>query len=127
MNGYRSQRGLSFISAMVMLIMFGFVALFIIKLVPVYLENFSIRSALESFKTEPVGYATQVDVENALAKRFGINDVKTVAASDVLVEPDGKDFALTLEYEARVPFVSNVFLAVKFTEHGEARGQRDAP
>jgi hypothetical protein len=127
MNVSRSQRGLSFISVMVMMILFGFVALFVIKLVPVYIENFNIRSALDSFRTDPGGYTSQMDVQTALAKRFSINDIRSVEPSDVLVEPDGKDFALTLEYEARVPFVSNVSLVVKFTENAEARGLRDAP
>jgi hypothetical protein len=107
--------------------LFGFVALFVIKLVPVYIENFNIHSAMDSFKTDPGGYTSQVDVQTALAKRFSINDIKSVDVEDVLVEPDGKNFALTLEYEARVPFISNVSLVVKFTERGEARGLRDAP
>ncbi len=128
MNLAKQQRGLSFISVMILLILVGFVAVFVIKLVPAYIENFNVRSVLQGFKTDPATYANAYTVQDALKKRFDINGIRAVNASDVTVEPAaGGGFDLHVEYEVQVPFIANVTLLVKFSEDGQARGGSESP
>ncbi len=117
----KQQRGLTFISWMVVLALVGFLALFLIKLTPAYMEYFNVRSVMQSFKTDQAQYASAESVRKAVEKRFSINDVKTVSASDVVINPEGGGFSLQLDYEVRVPFIANVSLVSNFSESGHAR------
>src|SRR5690606_41598740 len=80
----RRQRGVSLIGWLIVLIFVGLVALIAIRVVPVYVEAFTVRSILQSLQDErSLAGADRNAVWRTLQKRFEINDVKSVGRDNI--------------------------------------------
>jgi hypothetical protein len=101
----------------------AFIALFGIKLAPIYIENFTIRSVLTGLENHTGTFSGSEDVRSSIEKRFGMNNVTNVKASEVIIQPlPGNGYSLQLDYERRVPFIHNISIVVDFSETAEVRG-----
>jgi len=112
------QQGLTAISVVLILAMIGFFAMIAIRLFPIYMENFSVVSHLESLATEAgITEKTNNEILNTLNKRFSIDDVKNVKNENVFIErnKDGS-MLIAIEYEVRTPALGNVDMLVSFIE-----------
>lgn len=119
MNEMARQRGLTMVSWLVVIAVVVFLAMFVLKLFPVYLENFSVRTTLNSLEKESQPL-TPADLRETLRKRLDINDVTHVdMRKNVTIDTrDGKHL-VQVAYEVRVPFISNVDFLVTFRDHAE--------
>jgi hypothetical protein len=116
----KHQAGMTAIGWMIMIVLVGFLAIFFIKLVPVYIESFTVRSVITGLGKEAGGdFSTVQNVREAIDRRFSINSVTSVEANEVIIEPSEAGFSLSLDYEVRVPFVYNIELVAKFSEQGQ--------
>ena len=67
------QRGMSVIGLLLLLVVIGFVALIAMKVIPMYVQYFSIKSTIESVRKEPqLAQMTPQDIQAASQKRFDI-------------------------------------------------------
>jgi hypothetical protein len=97
----------------------AFVVLTVLKLFPVYMESFTVTSAVENLgkKTEP--YSGVLDVRESLLKNFGINNVTLVSAQDISVRREDQKYLVDVDYEVRIPYIKNISLVMSFTNHTE--------
>ncbi|MFO7592940.1 MAG: DUF4845 domain-containing protein [Pseudomonadota bacterium] len=111
-----SQRGMTFWSTVFILFIIGFGAFIVLKLTPVYLEDLSIGSALDSVKDGAATkeYSTVSNVRSAIMKRFNVNNIDVISAKDVEVLREGDSFGVNVNYEVIVPFLGNVSLLLTF-------------
>ncbi len=115
MNGGRRQRGISLIGGLLTLIGVCFVALLVLRIVPIYISYFTVQSALDGLTKEP--HASQMavtDIYSMLQKRFDIGYVTVAQAKQVKIRQQGKDRILSLAYEDRRLLLGNLDVVATF-------------
>lgn len=116
----KSQQGVSFATVMLLAPLVGVFILVVIKLLPVYVENAAVKSVLKGVAGERAEtYNTPKQVSDVLLKRLDINDVKHVSRDNLMVEREGAFYAVTIEYEVRVPLFYNISIVTSFVNTGE--------
>ena len=122
MNGPSRQGGITFISLIVMFVVVGFFMLLLMKLGPVYLENYSVKTVLENVKKEPF-LASQPPrkIRSQVSNRLYVNEVRRIADKDIkLKRVDGK-VTIKIDYEVRKNILGNVDAIMTFSESAELR------
>ncbi len=118
------QQGTTIYGVAFILLLIGFVAFTTLKLFPVYMENFTINSSVESLASEAgQQFSGPLEIRNSLMKRFGMNNVTQVKYDDISVIREGSFYYVDVDYEVRVPFIKNIDLLVSFTNHAEVSAQ----
>jgi hypothetical protein len=109
--------------AMIALIV-AFFALLIIKIVPTYLLDMKVRSALEGVaKQSQQSNMTNAAIRLSLDKRFSIDQV---SRQDLNVQRDvkflkmGRNRVIKIEYEVVTPMFGNISVLVQFDHQAEA-------
>ena len=110
------QEGLTFISLLVVLAVIGFFAYIGIKLTPVYLENFSVKSSLKSLAEEESQGLGAGELRSRLLKRLEINDVAHVSDRDIQISTQANGTTVGIQYEVVTPFYGNVSILVSFDD-----------
>ena len=111
----RQQDGVSVIA-----VIFGFVAAGILvvltfKILPVYMEYYSVVSSLKSLEKElDAKSKSKRELMTMLKKRLDINDVKRVGKEDITINKRPRQTTIRVDYEVLVPLVSNVDLLMTF-------------
>lgn len=101
----------------------GVVFLFLLfKLLPVYIEDFKIRTAIEGLAAEPgAAVMSRAELVERLGKRFVIDSVDEVNANQLRVGARGRQKVLALRYEVVVPLAYNVSALLEFDHEREIR------
>ncbi len=111
------QQGLSFVGWMALVGIFGLLILSFFKIFPIYNENFTIQSVLTSIaEDEKIDVKSKRAIWGSLKKRLAVNEVYSIKPENVTIErKDGKT-TVTITYETRRPYISNLFIGGNFTE-----------
>lgn len=93
-----------------------FFLLLTLKLLPPYLENMKVRTALENVtKQANIGGIPKEELMGMLQKRFDIEDVRLVdLRKDLKVETQNRVKTISIAYEARIPLVYNISALLAF-------------
>lgn len=111
------QRGMTVIGMLLLIIVIAFVALIAMKVVPMYIQYFSIKSTIESVRKEPqVAQMTPQDIQNAIQKRFDIGYVENVRARDLKIRNDRSGRVLDLVYQDERPLFYGLSVVLKVNE-----------
>ena len=110
----RTQRGVTMIGWIVLLIPVAIVGYSGIRLVPIYLNYTKIARAMSQLAQESRGSDTQQNIRFALEKRLDIEQVSFPDAKDFTIRREGQSWVLEIEYEDGAPLMSNVSLTAKF-------------
>lgn len=99
----------------------AFVAVVVIKLYPLYLNEIKLAKAVSSTASE--GSIEPAAVRNALQRRWDIDDITMAAPKDIAIERgQNGGGALTYNYEARAHLFYNVDLVLTFTGRAPVQG-----
>ena len=109
-----SQRGITFIGALILVTFIGLFVYAGIRLVPVYLEYMNIAKAMDTVKVDLTAVDSPQSIRVALDKRFFIDAVTVITAKDLEITRDGAAWVVRAVYDADAPFVANVSLSVHF-------------
>lgn len=96
------QSGMTVIGMLLLLIVIAFVALIAMKVVPMYIELYTVKSTIESIRNEPqLAQMSTQDIHNSIQKRFDIGYVERVKARDLKIknDPSGRGRVLELTYD----------------------------
>jgi len=116
------QRGITFIGLVFVIVTLGFVAVMGMKLMPAYLEYFSVKKAIIKFSKEPsFASMSKKDIVDEFDRSATIDDIKVVAGKDLEVSKDdaGKP-VVSIEYQATVPLIANVSALIDFSASTES-------
>jgi len=110
-----------------MLFVLGTLAFFLFltfKLIPPYLDDFKIKSALDSLGRQPeAGTMTTGEISESIRKRLEIDSFDSFDLSkSMTVQPRGKMRVIRINYETVVPMVSNISVLLDFDHSVEVRG-----
>lgn len=119
----KQQYGMTMWSAMFVIGVAVFFIFLLFKLLPPYLEDMKVRSALEGLSREAnSGGLTKVELVQRLEKRFDIDNVTAVKASQMVIEARGRQKVMRMTYEVVVPLVYNISALLEFDHAREVSG-----
>ncbi len=111
------QRGATPLGTLTIVAILGLGLYGVIRLVPIYLEYFSIVRSMESISKEtPAADTTPDKIRFGLNRHWNIEDIKSLDYKDIEIRKVGSTYEMTAEYRAEVPFIGNVSLVVDFAK-----------
>jgi hypothetical protein len=110
----RTQRGVTMIGWIVLLIPVALVGYTGIRLVPIYLNYTKISRSMSQLATESRGSDSAQNIRFALEKRLDIEQVEFPESKDFVIRRDGQSWVCEIEYEDGAPLLSNVSVTAKF-------------
>jgi hypothetical protein len=109
------QRGMTTLG---MLILVCFIGLFVfggLRLTPVYLNYFKVSGVVTGVQQEFDGTnPTRAAIRSSIARRFDVESVSKIRASDIKVTPVDGGFEVAAVYKHETPFIANVGFVVSF-------------
>jgi hypothetical protein len=115
MTSRQRQQGLGFAGVLIVLIAIIFVAIIGMKLVPAYIEYFTIKKAVTSMTSSgELRGATVADVRRAFDRRTAVDDITSVRPEDLEITKDGNEIVISFAYEKRVPLFYNISVLIDF-------------
>ena len=100
-----------------LLVLIAFVGLFVyggIRLTPLYLEYLSVSKSLSNVAQDMDASASEAAIRDGIKKRFEIQDVSAIKATDIEITREGTVWSVRAVYDAEAPFVSNIGFIVHF-------------
>jgi hypothetical protein len=119
MRTFDGQRGLGLVGFIFMLALVGFTALVTIKVVPLYLNQMTLKRDLNEVATQVNSSGSEIDIgelHRDIEKRFDIDYISQLDARDVKVTTTDKGVVMGYDYEARANLFSNIFVVIHFKE-----------
>ncbi|MDH4326356.1 MAG: DUF4845 domain-containing protein [Betaproteobacteria bacterium] len=109
------QRGITLMGLILGSFVLVFVALLVMRLLPSYIEYFTIKKAVVSISNELRGRGGSVsDVRRAFANRQAIDDFKAVHAADLEITKQGNDVHIVAAYRKEIPLFANIGVYIDF-------------
>jgi len=113
----RKQRGMSMMSWLVVLGIVVFFMLIGIKMVPTYLENYSIKQVLKHMEDDrEVRKMSPMEMKKSFIKRLKINSVYEFDRDAIKIKKEKFGTSFTVDYEVRKPVAGNVSIVMVFSE-----------
>ncbi len=120
------QRGMTFISLVMMAAGIVFVAVVAMKLFPAYSEYFAIKKAFASLKTQMAnGEMSKKDIMAAFDKQQAIDDFNSVSSKDLVIEQSSSGTVVSVEYSVVKPLVGNVSALIDFSLSTDESANKD--
>ena len=111
------QRGMTVIGMLLLIVVIAFVALIGMKVVPMYIQYFSIKSTIENVRKEPLlAQMTTSDIQNAIQKRFDIGYVDNISARDLKIRNERSGRVLDLIYQDERSLFYGLYVLLKVNE-----------
>ncbi|KTC79879.1 DUF4845 domain-containing protein [Legionella cherrii] len=121
----RKQHGMTFIGTLFTVVVLVMAAVVIMRIIPVYLQYYSVLKSVKGLNTIPPSTLTgdpvaDVNVlKSTLDKRLDINGVESLKENQLSIEPLGANkFRVKLKYQVIKPLVYNMSLLFDF-DHTE--------
>lgn len=113
----KRQRGMTVIGMLLLIIVIAFVALIAMKVVPMYIQYFSIKSTIESIRKEPqLAQMSAQDIQNAIQKRFDIGYVDNISARDLKIRNERNGRVIDLVYDDERDLFYGLYVLLKVNE-----------
>lgn len=117
MNMQRNNRGITLIGFMILLCVAGFFAYIVMRLLPIYVEYFSVVKSMEMVKSEPGSAQKSVEeIRRDLSFKFNTQyvDETSVPPQAIQLKREAGGATLRIAYERRVNFMYNIDLVAAF-------------
>ncbi len=117
----KKQKGLTGVSIMMMLVVIAFVAVIILKILPIYFDAFKVGDVVSALKEERgLGDKTNKEIANMILKRLDVNMVDDVKKEHIFIEKSKNDILIDVEYEVRKQMFGNLDVIISFKKSVEA-------
>ena len=121
----RKQKGMSVLGWLLILAVVAFLASTAFKIIPHYLDFFSLEKIISSVETEKaLEIRTIPDFYSHVSKGMQVNSIRGLDLDKALkVTLENNEFQAHLKYEKREPLVENLDLVVRFDKEFRVRVQ----
>jgi hypothetical protein len=110
------QRGLTMFGFLFVAIVLVAIALLAMKLVPAYIEYFSVKKILATMGQESeLRSKSNAEIRNDFSKRANVGYVTVVKPQDLSIDRSGGEPVISAVYEFRTKLLGNVSLVVDFS------------
>jgi hypothetical protein len=115
-----SQRGVTLIGWVILLIPVAILVFAGIRLTPIYMNYMSVSKALSQLAAENKNENSTADgLRNALGKHFQIGYVDKPDIKDIDIHREGGHWTVTADYDEQAPLFGNISLLVEFHKQVE--------
>jgi predicted membrane protein len=119
-----NQRGLTFISLMLVLGLIAFFTLLVLKIAPIYFNHSKVLNALEAVeKSTDITSQPRHQILESLHKRFNMNYVEYVTDDDITIVAQPGYVKVDIDYDRVEPIMGNLSVLVEFHNGFEIGGQ----
>jgi hypothetical protein len=108
------QLGFELKTAIMWMAIIGFLVVMGAKLMPAYVEYFTVKKMLKAMDEQGDLKGTVRDIRLSFDKRNAIEDVKNVRPDDLEITKEGGEAVVTANWSVRVPLVSNISACLDF-------------
>lgn len=116
MNRHR-QGGMTGTGWLVVLALIGFFSMLIIKLAPVYMEHYSVKTVLESLKEEPmITQKSVAEIRKMIQRRLKVNGVYEMNNDAIKIKKEGGVTNVDITYQVTKHMAGNVDVLVSFSD-----------
>ena len=120
MNKIGSQKGASTLATVVVLLCAALLLIFAVKVVPIYVDDYTVKGLLESLQQdEETKTLTVRQLQERIQKRMSVNNVDVINAKDIKLVKDGQRMTMSVAYEVRTSLFQNIDAIVHFDHHYE--------
>ena len=111
------QKGMTMLSWLVVLGIVVFFMLIGIKMVPTYLENYSIKQVLANMENDRIVRTMSAgEMKKSFLKRLKINSVYEFDRNSITIKKEKFGTKFSVDYEIRKPVAGNVSIVMEFSE-----------
>ena len=110
----RTQKGMTLIGFIVVLAVVGVFAYVGMKVVPMYLEYFAVKQALDGLAKEGVSEINSAKVRDLFFRRLDVSYAENVKQEHVKLQRRDAGWKMTVDYEIRRPLIANLDVVGKF-------------
>ncbi|NOQ36445.1 MAG: DUF4845 domain-containing protein [Methylococcaceae bacterium] len=116
----KKQQGMTAGGIVLMLIGICMSVVIALKIIPVYMQQGKVKSALESMANIPeIENKSKREVNTFLYKRFDVNGIRNLPKDAVKITKFGGYLKIKIKYDTEEQLVSNLFVLIKFDEEIE--------
>lgn len=109
------QRGITLMGLIMGSFVLVFVALLVMRLLPSYIEYFTIKKAVVAISNETRDRGASVsEVRRAFDNRSAIDNMTSVLSSDLEITKVGNGFQIVAAYRKEIPLFFNVGIYIDF-------------
>jgi len=118
-----SQRGITFIGWVILLVPLAVLVYTAIQLTPVYYNYMRVARSLTQIATEyqDSSQISPQDVRNSLAKRFDIESIDSPSVKDIDIHREGEGWVAIADYEGSARLFANISIVVAFHKEVQLR------
>jgi type II secretory pathway pseudopilin PulG len=109
----RRQRGISYISVLIAISIFGVLVKVAAVVAPPYYDFYTINQIIESLYRDGRA-SSEADFRRGLSDRFQINNIRDKSPDDFEYSFDSGKLTVNVDYEVRKPFISNLDVVMHF-------------
>lgn len=115
-SSFHRQRGIGFVGLIFIFSVCGVVLLLGLKLVPAYLEYFSVKKVIAAMaNSEEVRSGTVAEIRKSFSRRAVIDSITAIEESDLEITKDAGQTVVTASWQQRVPLFTGYTLLVDFS------------
>ena len=119
MRSARQQSGLSIISFLFVTAVALVVAIVGFRVLPAYIEYFSVKSALAQTLSEMQDLRNPGELRKSFQKRVDAGYIESVSGRDIELYREGNQWVASVAWTRKLPLVSNVSLLIEFETRAE--------
>jgi hypothetical protein len=110
----KTQGGLTLMGLFMVLFVIVFAALFVMKVLPAYIEYGTAKKAIEAIARDRTGASTPQEVRRLFDSRALIDNIDVIKGSDLEVTKDGAGMVIAFAYRKEVPLFANLGMYIDF-------------
>jgi hypothetical protein len=111
------QMGMTGIGWLTVLALIGFFVLIGLKIVPIQIEAYKVRTALERLNHVPqITKMPKKEIVGILMNQFSIEDINSVGKDNITIKNEKGVLTVTIEYEHRTSFIKPYDIIGVFSE-----------
>ena len=115
-NGLYAQQGAGFIVVMFYFVVAALVMFLGLKLVPVYIDYFTVKKIISSMAySEEVKTGTVAEIRRSFDRRATVDYQKSVTADDLEITKEGNETVVTAAWQQKIPLFTGYTLVVDFS------------
>lgn len=112
----RTQRGMSGLTVIFLLVVGGFILLCLFKVIPLYYNNYKLDSLFSRIGNEgtPIETQTTNEIRGRFSRQFQVEGINDVEVSDIEITRQNGEVTLSYIHEDRVNIFNNLDVVVSF-------------
>lgn len=111
----KKQSGMTLIGSLLVAAVLVLVAIIGIKIVPAYIEYFSVKTVFLSLAKDPLSTMSKKEIMDSFDKRTNTAYIDVVSAKDLIIDKNSAgETVVSVDYQVRRPIMGNVSVLIDF-------------